>query len=182
MSVNKQVHTMRFEILTPLGFTVRTSDEYWQRLLIKHPDIEDLEEVIQLALSTPDEVRRSSRDVDVFLFPDASERALGCCGCTARKWRWLPHYSLPNRCNQGRRNCMAQLKVFYEPETELLSVFWQVPRRNQIATELGDGVILIKDGISGEPIGLEVLSYHPGDARFDAVSVELGQRNRLQPA
>jgi hypothetical protein len=59
---------MRFEILTPLGFTVRTSDEYWQRLLIKHPDIEDLEEVIQLALSTPDEVRRSSRDVDVFLF------------------------------------------------------------------------------------------------------------------
>jgi hypothetical protein len=48
---------MRFEILTPLGFTVRTSDEYWQRLLIKHPDIEDLEEVIQLALSTPDEVR-----------------------------------------------------------------------------------------------------------------------------
>jgi hypothetical protein len=76
---------------------------------------------------------------------------------------------------------VAQIKVFYEPETELLSVFWQVPRKNQIATELGDGVILIKDGVSGEPIGIEVLSYHPGDDRFDAVSVELGQISSMQP-
>ncbi len=76
---------------------------------------------------------------------------------------------------------MAQIKVFYEPETELLSVFWQAPRKEQICTELGDGVILIKDASSGEPIGLEVLSYHPGDARFDAVSVELGQLSRMQP-
>lgn len=65
---------------------------------------------------------------------------------------------------------MAQIRVFYEPETELLSVFWQVPRRNQVATELGDGVILFKDGVTGEPIGLEILSYRPGDDRFDAVS------------
>ena len=76
---------------------------------------------------------------------------------------------------------MAQIKVFYEPETELLSVFWQVPRKNQIGTELGDGVILIKDGANGEPIGLEVLSYRPGDDRFDAVSVELGQMSPMQP-
>jgi hypothetical protein len=66
---------------------------------------------------------------------------------------------------------MAQVKVFYEPETELLTVFWQEPRKEQICTELGDGVILIKDSTSGEPIG----SYRPGDNRFDAVSVELGQ-------
>jgi hypothetical protein len=62
---------------------------------------------------------------------------------------------------------MVQVKVFYEPKTELLSLFWQVPRRNQIGTELGDGVILIKDGASGEPIGIEVLSYHPGNDRLD---------------
>lgn len=41
--------------------------------------------------------------------------------------------------------------------------------------ELGDGAVLIKDGTSGEPVGLEVLSYRLGDGRFDAVSVELGQ-------
>ncbi|MCY7276590.1 MAG: hypothetical protein LH702_23365 [Phormidesmis sp. CAN_BIN44] len=76
---------------------------------------------------------------------------------------------------------MAQIKVFYETETELLSVFWQAPRRNQISTELGDGVILIKDETSGEPIGLEVLSYRPGDDRFDVVSVEVGQVGLIQP-
>ena len=75
---------------------------------------------------------------------------------------------------------MAQVSVFYEPETELLSAFWQNPRKNQTGTELGDGVILLKDGVSGEPIGVEILSYRPGDARFDAVSVQLGQSNQMQ--
>ncbi len=59
---------MKFEILTPLGFTVRTSDSYWQRLIVKHPDIEELEELVQQALASPDEVRRSSRDEGVLLF------------------------------------------------------------------------------------------------------------------
>lgn len=70
---------------------------------------------------------------------------------------------------------MAQVKIFYEPETELLTVFWQTPRKEQISTELGDGVILIKDSTTGEPIGLEILSYHPGDDRFDSVTVEMSQ-------
>jgi hypothetical protein len=68
---------------------------------------------------------------------------------------------------------MAQVRVFYEPETELLTVFWQPLRQEQISTELGDGVILIKDATTGEPIGVEILSYHPGDDRFDSVSVEM---------
>ncbi|PZV17229.1 MAG: hypothetical protein DCF22_04000 [Leptolyngbya sp.] len=59
---------MKFEILTPLEFTVRTSESYWQRLIVKHPDLEMLEEVVQQALATPDEIRRSSRDKDVLLF------------------------------------------------------------------------------------------------------------------
>lgn len=64
---------MKFEISTPLEFTVRTSKEYWQRLIVKHPDIDDLEKLIELALAAPDEVRRSSRDLDR-------------CGCAAFKW------------------------------------------------------------------------------------------------
>lgn len=59
---------MKFKILTPLGFTVRTSENYWQRLVAKHPDIEDLEELVQQALADPDEIRRSSRDEGVLLF------------------------------------------------------------------------------------------------------------------
>lgn len=69
---------------------------------------------------------------------------------------------------------MARVNVFYEPEKELLTVFWQEPRAEQICTELDDGVILIKDERSGEPIGLELLSYRPGDARFDVLNVSVG--------
>lgn len=80
---------------------------------------------------------------------------------------------------------MAQIKVSYEPETELLTIFWQVPRKNQICTELDDGVVLIKDGRTGEAIGMEVLSYKPGDERFDRVFVEVGPNGptkRRRPA
>ena len=70
---------------------------------------------------------------------------------------------------------MAQIKVYYEPEMELLTVFWQEPRKNQVATELGDGVVLFKDDQTGQPIGVELMSYRPGDARLDTVSVEIGR-------
>ena len=70
---------------------------------------------------------------------------------------------------------MAQVKIYYEPEMELLTIFWQPPRKNQIATELGDGVILIKDETTDEPIGMEILSYKPSDNRLDTVTVEMGR-------
>ena len=70
---------------------------------------------------------------------------------------------------------MAQIKFFYEPEMELLTIFQQPPRKNQICTELGNGLILIKDEDTNEIIGLEILSYQPQDKRFDSVSVELGK-------
>lgn len=75
---------------------------------------------------------------------------------------------------------MAQIKVFYEPETELLSIFWQSPRLNQIATELENDIILFKDGDTNEPIGIEVLSYRPGDDRISGISLELGQQNLVK--
>ena len=53
---------------TPLNFCVRTSEEYWQKLIRKHPDLIDLESEIRQALSDPDEIRQSSRDPTVLLF------------------------------------------------------------------------------------------------------------------
>ncbi len=58
----------KFEILTPLGFTVRTSEEYWQKVIVKHPDIANLELEVQQALANPDEIHRSSRDENILLF------------------------------------------------------------------------------------------------------------------
>jgi hypothetical protein len=75
---------------------------------------------------------------------------------------------------------MAEIKVFYEPEMRLLTVFWQNTRKNQICTELDNGVILIKDSTTDEPIGVEILSYHPGDNRLDSVSVEMGQMDFIK--
>ena len=78
---------------------------------------------------------------------------------------------------------MAQIKVYYEPDMELLTVFWQAPRKNQIATELGDGVVLLKDDQTGQPIGMELIAYRPGDARPDTVSVEIGrEKSETVPA
>ena len=58
----------KFRILTPLNFYVRTSEEYWQKLIVKHPDLINLESEIRQTFADPDEIRRSSRDVDVLLF------------------------------------------------------------------------------------------------------------------
>ncbi|MFM7573021.1 MAG: hypothetical protein ACKO4S_07795 [Snowella sp.] len=63
---------------------------------------------------------------------------------------------------------MARIKIYYEPETELLTIFWQSPRKNQICTELDNGVILIKDSITDEPIGVEILSYQLGSDRLNS--------------
>ncbi|BAC89554.1 gsl1613 [Gloeobacter violaceus PCC 7421] len=58
----------KFQVATPLGFTVRMTENYWQRLLEKHPDLFDKECLVKQALTTPLEVRRSSRDSNVLLF------------------------------------------------------------------------------------------------------------------
>ncbi|MEM1293367.1 MAG: hypothetical protein AAGD09_03015 [Cyanobacteria bacterium P01_F01_bin.56] len=60
--------TIRFEITTPIGFSVRTTETYWQKLITKHPDIADLETLVQQALQEPDEIRQSSRDNGILLF------------------------------------------------------------------------------------------------------------------
>jgi hypothetical protein len=74
---------------------------------------------------------------------------------------------------------MEQIKVYYEPETELLTVFWQSPRKNQICTELDNGIILIKDSTTDEPIGVEILSYKLGSDRLDRIGVEMGENGKI---
>lgn len=69
---------IRFEITTPLGFSVRTTNTYWQTLIIKHPDIASLEDLVHQALQTPDEIRQSSRDDGILLFY-----------CLRRPQRWV---------------------------------------------------------------------------------------------
>ena len=66
--------TILFEVETPLGFTVRTSTQYWQKIITKHPDLAERRELIKMALAAPDEIRRSSRDVGILLFYLATDK------------------------------------------------------------------------------------------------------------
>ncbi|MBI4327293.1 MAG: hypothetical protein HY674_18825 [Chloroflexi bacterium] len=65
---------MLFDVATPLGFTVRTSLEYWQKIVTKHPDLGECLELIKSALAVPDEIRRSSRDGGILLFYRATDK------------------------------------------------------------------------------------------------------------
>jgi plasmid stabilization system protein ParE len=66
--------TILFEVATPLGFTVRTSPQYWQKIVTKHPDLVERLELIKSALAAPDEVRRSSRDKGILVFYLATDK------------------------------------------------------------------------------------------------------------
>ncbi len=59
---------IRFGIETPLSFTVRTTEAYWQKIITKHPDIANIEDLVLQTLQSPDEVRQSSRDEGILLF------------------------------------------------------------------------------------------------------------------
>jgi hypothetical protein len=57
-----------FAVETPLGFTVRVSRRYWDTIVTKHPDMAARVVDVELALRSPEEIRRSRRDPAVLLF------------------------------------------------------------------------------------------------------------------
>ncbi len=68
------MNDLLLNILTPLGFTVRTNRGYWQKIVSKHPDIADRLDKIKSTLRTPIEVRTSSRDENILLFYGKKEK------------------------------------------------------------------------------------------------------------
>lgn len=89
---------IRFSVFTPLDFVVRTSEEYWQKVILKHPDILGLENEVKATLSQPDQIRRSSRDPNILL-SNTQRKTMGCGSYSKTKRRWILNYSLSNRCN-----------------------------------------------------------------------------------
>ena len=58
-----------FEARTPLGFLVRVSRARWELIVnVKHPVMVGRESSVKRALESPDEVRQSRTDPEVFLF------------------------------------------------------------------------------------------------------------------
>lgn len=58
-----------FDELTPLGFSVHVTIQYWEVVtIIKHPIMLGREENVRETLRDPDEIRVSKSDSSVFLF------------------------------------------------------------------------------------------------------------------
>ncbi len=58
-----------FTVATPLGFSVRTTAEYWEFIVtIKHPAMQNRMADVQRTLGDPDEIRLSQTDPQVYLF------------------------------------------------------------------------------------------------------------------
>lgn len=68
---------------------------------------------------------------------------------------------------------MAEIKVYYEKESELLTIFWKTPNSDQVCSELDNGILAIKDGKTGELLGIELLSFQPEDERISGISLQL---------
>jgi hypothetical protein len=61
--------TLVFDVLTPLGFSVRCTGAYWYFIVNeKHPVLLGHEEEVRQTLVDPDEIRKSRKDTRVFLF------------------------------------------------------------------------------------------------------------------
>ena len=74
-----------FEVLTPLGFRVRVTVEYWQVIVtIKHPVMAGYEKDVQEVLQNPDEIRLSKRDPNVYLFYKVERIGRWVCAVTRR--------------------------------------------------------------------------------------------------
>ena len=56
-----------FEVLTPLGFTVRTTVKYWSLIETKHPKLHGRAQEVVGVLGHPDQVGQSRQDTTVYL-------------------------------------------------------------------------------------------------------------------
>ncbi len=70
---------------------------------------------------------------------------------------------------------MAEVKVFYDPTGNTLTVWFGNPQEEHICEETGDEVILMKD-ISGRVIGFEKLNFSHSESgplrvAFEALAV-----------
>lgn len=58
-----------FEVVTPLGFSVRVTHERWRLITtVKHPVMVGREGVVKSTLESPEQVRQSRSDPQVLLF------------------------------------------------------------------------------------------------------------------
>ena len=77
-----------FEARTPLGFTVRVTRAYWTLITtIKHPIMAGREAEVKATLESPEEIRRSKSNANVYLFYRSRRTRRWVCAVTKREDR-----------------------------------------------------------------------------------------------
>ena len=68
-----------FEVTSPLGKRIRTTQEYWRKVVgTKHPRMCGREQDVRQAIEEPDEIRRSKTDPEVYLYYRKSDSLYTC--------------------------------------------------------------------------------------------------------
>ena len=67
-----------FEVTTPLGFSVRTTADYWSLLEAKHPKLRSRAQNVAQVLAHPNQVYQSRQDRAVFLCYRTDQHRLLC--------------------------------------------------------------------------------------------------------
>lgn len=68
-----------FDVITPVGFSVRCTREYWNFIVNnKHPIMNGKEQEVIEVLTHPLEVRKSNKDENIFLFYSQGLNHLVC--------------------------------------------------------------------------------------------------------
>ena len=65
--MEREIQTL-FEVPKPLGFTVRTTTEYWSLIEAKHPRLRGRVQDVVDTLRAPEQVCQSRQDTAVYLF------------------------------------------------------------------------------------------------------------------
>lgn len=76
---------LRFNVETPLQFTVRVTERYWQIIATtKHPAVAEKINEVQRVLTDPEVVNRSRSDPDVYLFYRLQSSSRWLCAVVKR--------------------------------------------------------------------------------------------------
>ncbi len=74
-----------FEVLTPLGFSVRVTRSYWDLIItFKHPVMAGHEADVQETLKNPNEIHVSKSDPNVYLFYSPERMGRWVCAVAKR--------------------------------------------------------------------------------------------------
>ncbi|GIV69657.1 MAG: hypothetical protein KatS3mg048_2519 [Caldilinea sp.] len=87
MTVNEEIppRNLLFEVSTPVGFRVRVTHSYWELIVtVKHPVMGGRESDVKETLQSPDEVRQSKSDPNVYLFYKAEQTGRWVCAVVKR--------------------------------------------------------------------------------------------------